>query len=123
VQAPLAERLAFVADRDEIAPGVQVLATPGHTPGHSSLRITDPSGRTDRRVVVLGDVMHCQVQVTESSWSFLFDHDADQAVRTREQLLEELEDPGTVVAGGHFAGHVFGRVLPPVSRRAWASGR
>jgi glyoxylase-like metal-dependent hydrolase (beta-lactamase superfamily II) len=123
VQAPLADRLTFVADGDEIAPGVSVLATPGHTPGHSSLRISDPSGRTEQRLVVLGDVMHCQVQVTESSWSFLFDHDAEQGVRTREQLLKELEDPAVVLAGGHFAGHVFGRVLPPVARRAWASGR
>jgi glyoxylase-like metal-dependent hydrolase (beta-lactamase superfamily II) len=122
VQAPLADRLTFVADGDEIAPGVSVLATPGHTPGHSSLRISDPSGRTEQRLVVLGDVMHCQVQVTESSWSFLFDHDAEQGVRTREQLLEELEDPAVVLAGGHFAGHVFGRVLPPVARRAWACG-
>jgi hypothetical protein len=85
--------------------------------------VTDPDGRSDRRVVVLGDVMHCQVQVVESRWSFLFDADAEQAVRTREHLLKELEDPATVLAGGHFAGHVFGRVLPPEPRRAWASGR
>ncbi|WP_142105159.1 hypothetical protein [Pseudonocardia cypriaca] len=61
------------------------------------------------------------MQVVESTWSFLFDADAAQAFRTREQLLKELEDPGTVLAGGHFAGNVFGRVLPPASRPAWAS--
>lgn len=123
VQAPLVERIGFVVDGDEIAPGVRVLATPGHTPGHCSLVVTDRDGRSDRRVVVLGDVLHCQVQVVESTWSFLFDADPAQAFRTREQLLKELEDPGTVLAGGHFAGNVFGRVLPPASRRAWASIR
>lgn len=123
VQSPLADTIAFVADGEQIAPGVRVLATPGHTVGHCSVEITDPTGHDDHKVIILGDVMHCQVQVTESAWSFLFDHDAQQATRTREHLLEQLEDSATILAGGHFAGHVFGRVLPPVARRAWASRR
>jgi glyoxylase-like metal-dependent hydrolase (beta-lactamase superfamily II) len=123
VQAPLAERIQFVGDGAEIAPGVRVLATPGHTPGHHSLVVADPAGVDPRRLVILGDVMHCQVQVTESHWSFVFDVDDEQAVHTREQLLKELEDPDTLLAGGHFADHVFGRVLPPAPRRAWADGR
>lgn len=123
VQAPLAEQIQFVGDGAEIAPGVRVLATPGHTPGHHSLVVTDSSGVDPRRLVILGDVMHCQVQVTESQWSFVFDADPEEAVRTREQLLKELEHPDTVPAGGHFADHVFGRVLPPIPRRAWADGR
>lgn len=123
VQAPLDGRIGFVADGEEIAPGVRVLATPGHTPGHSSLVVTDPAGVDPWRLVVLGDVMHCQVQVVESGWPFVFDVDADQALRTRERLLKELEDPDTLLAGGHFADNVFGRVLPPASRRAWADSR
>lgn len=123
VQAPLAEGVQFVGDGAEIAPGVRVLATPGHTPGHLSLVVTDPAGADRRRLVILGDVMHCQVQVTESHWSFVFDVDGEQATRTRGQLLKELEDPDTLLAGGHFADHVFGRVLPPALRRAWADGR
>lgn len=42
VMAPLADRVEFTADGAEIAPGVRVLATPGHTPGHQSLVVTDP---------------------------------------------------------------------------------
>lgn len=123
VQAPLADRLEFVADGEELAPGVRVMATPGHTPGHSSLVVTDPSGVGDERLVVLGDVMHCQVQIEQSRWSFLFDVDAEQSLRTREQLLKELEDRRTILAGGHFAGEVFGRVLPASARRTWKSRR
>jgi len=97
------------------------MATPGHTPGHISLLITDPTGHDDRRLVVLGDVMHCQVQVVESSWAFRFDVDPDQAVATRRRMLNELEDPNTLLAAGHFAGQVFGHVRPPSTRRAWTT--
>ncbi|GAA2632380.1 MBL fold metallo-hydrolase [Actinomadura fulvescens] len=120
-QAPLRGHLGFVNDGDEIAPGVRVLATPGHTPGHLSLIVTDPTGRDERRLIVLGDVMHCQVQVSESHWSCRFDLDAEQNSSTREWILKELELPGTMLAAGHFADHVFGRALPPRPRRAWAS--
>ncbi|HEY7710554.1 MAG TPA: MBL fold metallo-hydrolase, partial [Candidatus Entotheonella sp.] len=37
---PLQDRLTLVEDGDEIAPGIQVVAAPGHTPGHIALRIT-----------------------------------------------------------------------------------
>ncbi|WP_433891063.1 MBL fold metallo-hydrolase [Streptomyces sp. CA-111067] len=125
VLQPLREVVEFVADGDEIAPGVRVLATPGHTPGHISLSVTDPAGAGDDgpRVLVLGDVMHCRVQVAESGWTFRFDVDPVQGSATRERLLKELEDGRTVLAGGHFADHVFGRVLPPRSLRAWQDGR
>lgn len=121
VRAPLADLIEFAADGEQIAPGVRVLATPGHTPGHSSLMVTDPSGADERRLVILGDVMHCQVQVSETHWSFAFDADPAQAIDTRERVLKELEDGRTLLAGGHFAGNVFGRVLPPAARRTWAS--
>ncbi|MFD0348571.1 hypothetical protein ACFQ0M_26015 [Kitasatospora aburaviensis] len=65
--------------------------------------------------------MHCQVQVAESHWAFVFDVDPEQGVRTREQLLKDLEDGNTLLAGGHFAGNVFGRVLPPAAVRVWSS--
>lgn len=126
VLTPLADNIdsvGFIGDGDEIAPGITVMETPGHTPGHLSLLITDPAGHDDRRLVVLGDVMHCQVQVVESTWTFRFDVDPDQAVATRERMLKELEDPNTLLAAGHFAGQVFGHVQPPSARRTWATER
>ncbi|MCF2532514.1 MBL fold metallo-hydrolase [Yinghuangia soli] len=123
VQGPLADRIAFAADDAELAPGVRVLPTPGHTPGHRSLVVSDPAGTDPRRLIVLGDVMHCQVQVAEPHWSFAFDVDPAEGRATRERLLKELEDENTLLAGGHFAGHVFGRVLPPRTARVWQQGR
>jgi glyoxylase-like metal-dependent hydrolase (beta-lactamase superfamily II) len=123
VQAPLADNIAFIADGESIAPGVHALATPGHTPGHLSFVVEDPSTQEAGRILILGDVMHSQVQVIESHWSFLFDENPEQAIATRAQLLKQSEEPGTTIAGGHFADHVFGRVLASAPRRAFASDR
>jgi N-acyl homoserine lactone hydrolase len=35
-----------IAGDHEVVPGIQVVATPGHTPGHQSLAIEAPEGRT-----------------------------------------------------------------------------
>jgi len=123
VQRPLESVVSFVADGDTVASGVRVVATPGHTPGHISLSVEDPRRPDAGRVLVLGDVMHSQVQVSENAWSFLFDADAALAAETREQLLKDAETSAAVIAGGHFADHVFGTVLPPAVKRAWASSR
>lgn len=39
------DRRRVIDGDEEIAPGVQILATPGHTPGHQSLLIQGPDGQ------------------------------------------------------------------------------
>ncbi|MEW9553307.1 MBL fold metallo-hydrolase [Nonomuraea sp. NPDC050783] len=119
VQEPLGEVIEFARPGEPVVPGVLALPTPGHTPGHLSLLVTDPA--TDLRLLVLGDVMHTQAQVSETDWSFLFDVDAEQSTKTRLALLEDYQDERTLVAGGHFAGTVFGRFLPPRRLHRWAA--
>jgi glyoxylase-like metal-dependent hydrolase (beta-lactamase superfamily II) len=115
VRQPLENHTEFVSDGQVIAPGVTVLATPGHTPGHLSLVVS--SGV--ERAIILGDVMHCPVQFDEADWSVVFDVDKELARRTRERLMRELEDPSTISADGHFPDVVFGRVMPAQGRRYW----
>lgn len=121
VQEPLGEVVEFVRRGEPIVPGVLAISTPGHTPGHLSLLVTDPG--TDRRLLVLGDVMHTQAQVSETHWNFLFDVDTEQGTKTRLALLEAYQDERTLIAGGHFAGEVFGRFLPARRLHRWAVAR
>jgi glyoxylase-like metal-dependent hydrolase (beta-lactamase superfamily II) len=114
VQAPLEGRMESMADGEVLAPGVNAVATPGHTPGHCSLVI---SSGTDR-AVIMGDTVMCPLQFQERDLTFLFDVDPDLALRTRRKMFDEIEgDPRTVVAGGHYADAVFGRVLPGQGNR------
>lgn len=80
----------------EIVPGVLLLPTPGHTPGHMSVRI----GST----VVLGDVVVHDLQVAHPEVVYVSDHDPAAAAATRKRMLGELADEGAEVIVSHFRG-------------------
>ncbi|MBB5790145.1 MBL fold metallo-hydrolase [Jiangella mangrovi] len=98
-----------------IAPGVDVVATPGHTPGHLAVVV---SGGGDRAILV-GDAITCPVQLAEPTWHSFGDADPDQADRSRELLWAELARPRTVGTGAHFPELRFGRVASSSSSRTW----
>ncbi|NMH96481.1 MBL fold metallo-hydrolase [Pseudonocardia acidicola] len=117
VQAPLKGRVESVGDGEVIAPGVNVLASPGHTPGHCSAVVSSGS----ERAIILGDVAHCPLQLSEGDLRIIFDVDQDTAARTRDRIAKELEGDGrTRAADGHFPGSVFGRVVQAEGRK-WVS--
>jgi glyoxylase-like metal-dependent hydrolase (beta-lactamase superfamily II) len=104
----------FDADRT-VAPGVSLMSTPGHTPGHNSVVVSSGT----ERAVILGDVVHCPVQLEEEEWACVFDVDGALARSTRDRLLAELEGSDSVVAGGHFSDFSFGRIMRGEGRRMW----
>jgi hypothetical protein len=65
--------------------------------------------------------MHTQAQVSETHWNFRFDVDAEAGTRTRIELLDDYGDGRTTIAGGHFAGNVFGHFLPARLQHRWAA--
>jgi len=73
--------------------------TPGHTPGHVSVRISSQG----REAVITGDVMHHPIQCAEPDLAthFCFDHDV--ARKTRRAFLERYADKPTLIIGSHFA--------------------
>ncbi len=115
VQRPLEDRLEMTKGGVTVAPGIDVIATPGHTPGHVSLVVSEGS----ERGIILGDVLHCPVQLTEAEWSIAADVDPDLARRTREEVYRELEKPGTFAGNNHFADAVFGRIILTEGKRTW----
>lgn len=116
VQYPIENRIGFLADGQAVAPGVNVLATPGHTPGHLAVVISSGG----QRAILFGDVMHCPAQFDETEWSCFFDVDPQLAKRTRERVWAELEDPSTVGAAAHFSDFIFGRLVLAEGKRQWS---
>ena len=114
--ADLAARDARVELTDgeaTVLPGIVMVPTPGHTPGHCSFLVTS---RTER-AVVLGDAIHCPLEISHPEWAFTGDANPEAARTAREAILRELDEPHTAVVGPHFPHAVFGRVLPGTSPR------
>src|SRR5262249_49471404 len=74
----------FEADH-EVAPGMLVQRTGGHTPGHSVVRLASGGDR----LTFAGDAVF-QVGFEHPDWYNGFEHDPEEAVRVRVRLLREL---------------------------------
>jgi len=97
----------LVQDGHEIVPGLTMIDTPGHTPGHMSLRVD--SG--DQSLIAMGDCMtHAYTNFAHPEWYNGFDADGDQTVATRKRLLDMCAEDRIAVLGYHFpfpgVGHV-----------------
>ena len=87
---------------------VSLVPTPGHTPGHVSLRIASNGAEA----LITGDFMHHPCQIARPDWSSTADSDPDLARTTREQMLSRLANGPVLVIGTHFAGRTAGHVVP-----------
>ncbi|MER6936114.1 MBL fold metallo-hydrolase [Nocardioides sp. NPDC127514] len=98
--APVVEAglVDWVEPDRELVPGVTLLSTPGHTPGHMSVLLH--SG--DQTAIISGDVFHAQVQVGRSEWTVQMDTAGEHARETRRAFLDEYADTSTLVLGTHF---------------------
>ena len=86
---------------------VTLEATPGHTPGHCSVRIRS----ADREAVITGDVMHHPVQCAHPEWRSASDGDPETALATRRRFLAAHADRPVLVIGTHFAAPHAGHVV------------
>jgi glyoxylase-like metal-dependent hydrolase (beta-lactamase superfamily II) len=116
------ERLAPVMDRVEtwdtdgtLVPGIDVRLAAGHTPGSSVVVVSDGNARA----LLLGDIIHCPLELMDDDFELLVDHDRDLANRVREAYVRELEGSEVVAAAAHFPGLQFGRLLPGETTRRW----
>ena len=100
--------LAELVEMDHrLTPEVFLEPTPGHTPGHVSVRIV--SGGEE--AVITGDLMHHPVQCAEPAWASRFDVDPEAARRTRRAFLERYAGRPVLVLGTHFATPTGGRIV------------
>lgn len=91
------------------------IPTPGHTPGHMSIRINSQG----EQAIILGDAIHNQAQVQETHWVSRADMDPEQTRITRRSLMEQLEQEGMLGIIGHFPYPGFGKVVRLEGRRYW----
>jgi glyoxylase-like metal-dependent hydrolase (beta-lactamase superfamily II) len=96
----------FVGNHHRVTGEVWLEPTPGHTPGHVSVRIRSKF----EEAVITGDLMHHPYQVAVPSLCAAVDFDPERSRATRKAFLERCADRQMLVIGTHFtpptAGHV-----------------
>lgn len=92
-----ADRTSLMNPGDEVAPGIEMVALPGHTPGHVGYLVRAAG------VLIWGDILHVPaLQLPRLEWYFRFDADPATAIATRRQILDRVADQGLIVAGAHL---------------------
>ncbi|WP_330299952.1 MBL fold metallo-hydrolase [Streptomyces sp. NBC_00503] len=105
VVAPLraAGQLHEVTGVHRLAPGLTLLPTPGHTPGHQSVLVEQSApGGGARDVLVTGDVLVHAVQLADPAVPYSHERDPAAARASREALFAEAAGRGALLATAHL---------------------
>jgi len=94
-----AGQLAFYGDEDEMVPGIQAVATLGHSAGHHAIIIESGGQQLLLPFDVLG---HPILHLRHPEWFMRVDQIPDVAVATRQQLLARAADEKIPVLVHHF---------------------
>lgn len=123
-QAPQDKQGMFKLARDTVAPyqaankfktftdrlpinEVQLMASPGHTPGHMSFLVNSKGNS----LLIWGDIIHSHaIQFAQPEVAIEYDSDSEQAIASRKKILAYATKNKLWVAGAHLPfpglGHV-----------------
>jgi glyoxylase-like metal-dependent hydrolase (beta-lactamase superfamily II) len=89
----------LVQDGTEVAPGIHLIAAPGHTPGHSVYLID--AGK--EQFMVSADIMYVPALLApHPEWQGSYDQDGMTAITTRRKLIDRVIADNIRICGSHF---------------------
>ena len=101
-----AGQAVMVASDHAIDDQVWLEPSPGHTPGHVSVRLASKG----ESAVMSGDLIHSPVQCAHPEWNARACFEPERARRTRREFLERHADTPTLVMTAHFPSPSVGHV-------------
>lgn len=94
---PLEPLLHLADGEEEVAPGVRVVPTPGHTRGHQSVLVDDGHGH---KLLFLGDVVPTSLHV-RLAWIMGYDLDVVSTLESKRRILSRARDERWLLVFGH----------------------
>jgi glyoxylase-like metal-dependent hydrolase (beta-lactamase superfamily II) len=103
-------------DPGRVSPEVEIVAAPGHTPGHSYFLVNGG----EEKLLVFGDAVHLHaLQFPHPEWTMAYDVRPDEAIKTRRKLFEQASAERTLLLGYHMPFPGLGHVKVDGSGYAW----
>jgi len=110
-------RIARFARSAKVAPRIESVPLPGHTPGHTGFMISDGG----EQVLIWGDIVHSSfLQFAMPTGPYSADVDKDAAAATRLAMFKRAAADKLLVAGMHLPFPGFGLVVADGSAYAFA---
>ena len=101
-----AERFAFIDGEREIAPGIIGIPTPGHTPGHQSIRL-ESGGET---AIYLADLVPTSAHLP-LPWIMGYDVEPLVTLETKRRILKMAAERQWMLIFEHDATNAWGRAV------------
>ena len=99
-----------------VAAEVTMLPMPGHTPGHSVVRVASGADQ----LLITGDLAYNTAHLEHAGWiPAAFNVDGAQAARSREAFIALALEHNAVIAIGHSAIPTLGRLTGTVGQPRW----
>jgi glyoxylase-like metal-dependent hydrolase (beta-lactamase superfamily II) len=92
------DTVIMVKPGEEIVTGVGIIDTRGHTPGHVSFEVAGGDGL----IIVADAIPHQGVYFPHPEWKFMFDAIHEQAIASRQSLLDRAATDKTLMLGYHW---------------------
>lgn len=108
------DQIRVFEDRHEVAPGVIVRHTGGHTPGHCVVDLISGG----ERLTFAGDAVF-PVAFDHPEWHNGFEHDPEEAARVRFALFNELAENKGLLVAAHLPFPSVGRVAVEGNAFRW----
>jgi glyoxylase-like metal-dependent hydrolase (beta-lactamase superfamily II) len=101
------KRVQTFKDGAELAPGVTAVTAPGHTVGHTMVRVANG----DSQLLIWTDIVHSTaLQFPEPERGIAFDLEPPKAIATRKKVMDMASTDRLLIAGTHIGfpgvGHV-----------------
>ena len=97
--APLAEKMTFVKEGSEVAPGIVAHEAFGHSPGHLIFRVESEG----KGLVITGDTAnHFVLSLQKPDWEVRFDMDKEKAAEARRKVFDMIAAERLPFIGYHM---------------------
>jgi glyoxylase-like metal-dependent hydrolase (beta-lactamase superfamily II) len=96
---PTWKNFKLIEGEKEVAPGVQLVNAPGHTPGHAAFLL----GSGNQQLMISNDTAYVPALLApHPEWQGAYDQDGPLAVETRRKILDRVIADKMLVCGAHF---------------------